>query len=264
MTARGDAQWCMLLIAGVVFSGCARTAPLAPADSALPPEFPEHSVQEIEDLIRRSTDTLESFRARASLTVNSPERSGRYSAEIRERRGDSLYISISPGLGIEAARILVTEDSIFVYDRLQNTVLFGSAEEGSSVLPIPLEGEALFRNVTGQVVPRIDADWTVSSDATRYYLSNPSRTEAYAVDPSLWRVVRYTRQTEDGQLLEERRFEDFVNVDGHHLPRRLVFRQPLDDASVILTYREIEANPSALSFDLRVRTGATWTPVSTR
>lgn len=245
----------------VFLAGCTRTRPFTPAEADLPSAFPYHTHPQITAFVASAADAPKALQARASLSVTSPERGGRFSAELR-MSGDSLYISISPGLGIEAVRVLATGDSIFVYDRLDNRVRYGSIQDAEAVIPIPLGGEQLTRNVVGLLLPRADDDWELSADSSLYHLTNPSRTERFVVDPAIWRVAAYERFTEDGDLVEERRFEQFSDVEGYILPRRLIFRRPGEQTALVLTYREIDPSPGPLSFNLRVSDGARWTPVN--
>lgn len=250
------------LLVLVLVSGCARTRPFAPVEAELPASFPDHSLVQITGQIAAATEALTGLRARAAISIASPDRNGRFSAEIRERRQDSLYMSISPGLGIEAIRVLVTPDSVFVYDRIDNRVTYGSSQEAASLLPVPISGDALFQNIAGHVVPQVEPDWTVRAIDRHYLLESPSGMEYYTVDPALWRVVRYEVRSADGTVVEDRRFDDFVNVEGFLLPSRLEFHLPLQETTVILSYRQLEPNPVAMSFDLRIRDGARWTRVS--
>lgn len=262
MCIRGPSAWLLVALLAVAAAGCARTRPYAAAEAELPALFPDHSLGEIAAFVGTATDTLASLQARAAFSIASPIRNGRFSAEIRERGGDSLYLSISPGLGIEAVRVLVTPDSMFVYDRIENQVTFGSKDEAAAIFPIPLGDDDLSRNIVGHVIPAVDSDWAVRSDDRHYILENPSGTERYIVDPGLWRVVQYEQRSASGEVLERRTFADFLNVDGFLLPRRIEFSRPFDETTVVLTYRTLDPNPSVLSFDLRVRDGARWTHVS--
>lgn len=243
----------VLIVLLGVFAGCARTRPVGRIDAELPSEFPGHAPSQIESMVASAADSLRSLRVRAALSLSTPDRSGRFSAEIRERRDDSLYISLSPGLGIEAARVLVTPDSVFLYDRMENQLTFGSIEEAGSLLPIPVDLGSLFQNLAGTIVPRVDSEWTVTPDSVSYHLLSPDETRLYVVDPRIWRVIRYEERTTTGQLVEERIFYAFAPVGGIYVPQQIRFRRPLEESTVALTYRRVEVNPDGLSFDLNVR-----------
>jgi hypothetical protein len=246
-------------LAGLAFlSGCARTRPVIPVDRELPAEFPGHTAAQIHQQILLSTDTLDAFDGRASFVLDTPARRGSFSAEVRAREGDSLYISISPGLGIEAARVLITPDSLFLYDRIQNEVTYGSLEDTGDLIGLPVAAEDLYRNLIGITVPEPDIPWEVVADDSLYYLSAAGGTVRYTVDPSIWRVIRYEERTPTGELIEERVFSEFDQIEGVPLPRRVLFRRPLEASTASLYYRSLDLNPASLSFDLRVSESAEW------
>lgn len=253
---------CTIGLTVLVLAGCASTRPKAPQlDTTLPEAFPYHTLEQIEQQLILTSDTLHAFTGKANLSIQSPSRSGRFSADLRARRGDSLFLSISPGLGIEAARALVTPDSVFLYDRLQNQVTYGSLDEAAGLLALPIEGDDVFRNLLGLVVPDPAVDWRLEADTAFYYLRDPTGTRTYTADPSIWRIVRYEQRTPAGELVEERVFSDFDRFEGVYLPRRVLFRRPPEKSTASLYYRSLELNPEALSFALRTSGSTRRVPV---
>ena len=243
------------------WAGCRSTRPLTPIEADLPDAFPNHSAEQITARLAMVSDTLQAFTGRGNLTFESPKMNGRFSATVNARRGDSLYMSLSPGLGIEAGRLLITPDSIFLYNRIERELTTGSLDEAGGLLAMPLEGETLFRNMIGFVVPEADVRWTVAADSATYVLRSPDGTRAYTIDPALWRVVRYEERTRDGDLLEERLFSTFDVIEGVYIPRRVVFRRPDDEVLAAFYYRDLDLTPGDLAFDLRVSGDAQRVPL---
>ena len=236
-----------------LLSGCSGMLRLPSIRTKLPDAFPYHNAEQIHRYIVQSTDTLESFQAKASIAVRSPEENGRFNADIRDRRNDSLYISFSPGLGLHVARALVTPDSFFVYDRVKRQLTYGSLLHVEKRLPIPVSDADLFGNLLGIVSPEQDVDWKVEADSIYYYLYSPENTRKYIVDPGLWRIIRYEERTPDGALVEERTYTNFDLFGAVYLPRRIIIRRPLEDSIASIYYRSLTLNPPTLSFDLNVR-----------
>ena len=245
-----------LLFLGMLLAaaGCRSTRPPAAPRPGLPAGFPNHSAAEIQRNILQGVDTLNSFRARANLTISSPQQSGSFSAKISHRSDDSLYMAISPGLGIEAMRMLVTPDSFYVYDRIKKRLTYGSRRSAAAALPAALTVEDLFGNLTGTLLPSPAVEWEVEADSSYYHLTNARRT--YVVDPATWRVVRYEERNRSGQLVDQRLFSEFDRFGNLYLPRRLVFRRPPEETTAVLYYRDVTLNPEQLQFDLRVSSSA--------
>lgn len=234
----------------VLVAGCSGSDATRSAGSSA--DFPNHSARQIHQQIALATDTLSSYTANARLIVDAPEHSGQFSAVVRQRRSDSLYMSLSPGFGVEAARMLVTPDSFFVYDRLNQQLSYGSVEAAQQYVPLPVSGEEVFENMLGILAPNPADAWQVEADADHYYLSNASGQHRYTIDPDRWRVIRYEQHNSDGELVESREFSEFDTIEGVTIPRRLTLRRPLDGASASLYYQDLRLNPGALSFELGV------------
>lgn len=264
VTLRGLFPLLSLVIIGSLAAGCAAPRPAAdPAPADVPGEFPHHSLDDIEQHIRASTDTLRTFSGRGQLSINSPDQRGTYSATLRGRRSDSLFLSVGQ-FGFEGLRALVTPDSFYVYDVLRNRVSYGSVDDAGSVLPLPVGGDDAFRSLLGIIVPRSDGGWRLNASGRYYTLAESERGQTLVVDPSTWRVIRYEERDETGQLVEERLYSDFQETGGVILPRRVTFNLPQQETSVTMSFRDITLNPSSLDFNLRASGSAERTPAGTR
>lgn len=242
-----------VLVMGVGLLGCsgpsATTGP-----TVLPDAFPNHSVDEIRALIGASTDTLERFSADARVTVRSPEENRSFNASINQRRADSLLMRFSL-FGVEGGRMLVTPDSVFMYDSRNNTLKVGPVARAQEFLPAPVESDQVFENMLGLIGPAQGRSWTVNADSSLYYLSSPDDRHKWTIDPKRWRTLRYTRTAPDGTVTEERRFANFKRVQGVSVPHHVVFRHPTEDVQATINYRKIQLNPSTLSLALDVPDG---------
>lgn len=235
---------------GLLVTGCKSTAPTAKSPG-LPERFPNHSVDEIQRQILRDTDTLRSFSATARITVRSPEETQSFNAVVRQQRADSLFMRFSL-FGIEGGRLLLTPDSVFYYDTRKGVLRVGPVTDLQEIFPGPVSSGRLFENMLGLIAPEPTTSWTVQADSSRYYLTNPIVRERYAVDPRRWRVVRYVKKGFDGTVVQKRLFSRFKTVEGILMPHRVSFRRPPEGLAAVVTYREVNLNPSRLSFTLDV------------
>lgn len=236
------------LTVGVV--GCSSTAPTAEAP-ALPDAFPNHSLEAIQTQIRQSTDTLRRFTATARVRIRTPEQSRSFNAQIRQRRADSLYMRFSL-FGVEGGRLLLTPDSVFIYDARSHRLQFGPVAVAQQIFPIPVGTGRVFENMLGLLAPAGTTDWSVQADSMRYYLADPTDQERFTIDPRRWRALRYVKESASGRVLEERVFSNFKSVQGIQVPHRVQFRRPPDKLMALITYQDIHLNSSDSSFELNV------------
>ena len=233
--------------------GC--SGPSATVAPSLPEAFPNHTPEQIRARIAQPTDSLQRFSAKARVTLRSPQQNGTFNASIKQVRAGSLYMSLSL-FGIEGARVLVTSDSAFFYDRRQQRVMEGTVQEAQSMLPVPITSNAAFENLLGLLAPAASRAWSVTADSTLYFVTDPSGQRTFTIDPTRWRVVRYARTNAAGETVEERLFSQHTIIDGVDIPQQVVFRRPKDDVMAVIRYRSFNLSPSDLSFALNASPSA--------
>lgn len=95
----------------------------------------QHEKNRFEELIN-SYGKWDSFVSKA--TASFADSRLRSSVEIRMVRGKAVQVSIRPLLGIEIGRLLMTTDSVFIYDKYNRRYVAESLQEFSHVLPVDI------------------------------------------------------------------------------------------------------------------------------
>ena len=241
---------CATLAVGLM-AACGATRGIRDA-AELPDEFPNQSSEEIQQRLQAGADTLVSFKTVSRAAIATPEGSSQFTAVVDQRRDDSVRIDVRIQFGIEAARILFTRDSVFVYDRVKKTLYYGDTASAGSLLPLPWRSPDLFLDILGLSAIEVDGTWSVEADSAHYYLTSLDGHKKLIVDPALWRIVRSEVRDATGNLQEERTFLDFDRFDGVILPRRIVIRRPTDRVSATISHRSITLNPDRLDLSFEI------------
>ena len=98
----------------------------------LNPEIPARSPERLlERLLASEVDTVRYYSAKASVDLELPDSKKGFKAQIRSVRDSAAWVSIIPALGIEAARILLTSDSLKMMDRLSDEYFVGDTAEAA-------------------------------------------------------------------------------------------------------------------------------------
>jgi len=252
---RRHSQFGQILTFIIAFSlsACQSTSlPVAPP-TGMRGDFPNHNVSEILERLPVRPDAFSELYAEMSVALSSPEEKGRFTTRIAYRQGDSLLIRVRVKLGIEAARVLITEDSAFVYNRIDNELIYGLEESIAPLLPGAVLGTDLIDASLGYIIPDADVDWRVESDALRYSLISPDNLVRYVVDPDFWRVIYIEKKDAEGTIIEQRWYNDFRLYNQHMLPRRLQLSRPPEDTRLSMSLLKVDTEPEDLSFDLGLK-----------
>ena len=177
--------------------------------------------------------------ATADLSLQSPLFTGTVTAHLKHRVHDSILVSFSlKGFGLEAARLLVTQDSFFVHDRIERTLTVGS--HAADLVPDLFKPSAAMGRLLGLIQPRADLNWTIINSQDGIVLQDSTAQEQWIIDPALGRVVSLERSTDDSQMAEALYFADFAAFGEIVLPTRVTYRNPLNETSGQVYFRSVD------------------------
>jgi len=75
--------------------------------------------------MRDNQSTFEWFSGKAKVDFIEGKRKSTFTAQMRMKRDSAIWISVSSGIGIEGARLLLTQDSVKFVNRLDKTYFVG-------------------------------------------------------------------------------------------------------------------------------------------
>ncbi|WP_420454175.1 DUF4292 domain-containing protein [Rubrivirga sp.] len=236
----------LLLIAGCGPTGpLVRDAPEGPAAG-----YPNHSVGTIVESVAASVAPILSVAADGDVRIDQDGSDQSATFSLRTRLGDSTTVVVRGPLGITAGRGLVTADSVFLANALQDELVIGPLSAADAIVPGASRDGRVVRAALGLLVPEADVAWSLTAQDGTYQLTgrlSDASSRAYTVDPSVWRVVRVVEFGPDGRQVGVQTAEAFDTVDGAVLPRRI----RLEGAGTVveLEHRRLAVNPP----DLRLR-----------
>lgn len=85
---------------------------------------------EVNDIKRQNLTSVAFFIQKAEIEIISREEKQKFLGTIKYNIPDSFLISLRSATGIEAARILITSDTILINDRVSKTLFFGAQVDG--------------------------------------------------------------------------------------------------------------------------------------
>ncbi len=239
-----------LLIAA---AGCAPTGPLVsdpPTGTAA--GYPDHTVAQILAAVEASVAPVLSVAADGEVRAVQPDGSDQSASySLRARLADSASVTVRGPLGIIAARGLLTPDSLFLANVIQDELVIGPLSAADAVVPGASRDGRVVRAALGLLVPDADVAWTLAASDGLYTLAgrlpDAPGNRSYTVDPSIWRVVRVVEFDADGRQVGLQTASDFDVIDGAVLPRRVHLEG--EGTTVDLEHRRLVVNPT----DLRIR-----------
>ncbi|CAN5618847.1 hypothetical protein BH11BAC2_BH11BAC2_06490 [soil metagenome] len=109
----------------------------------------EKSVQDLLDSLETNSFKAKWMTAKASVTTNQDGNETSFNINMRFKRDSVIWISVSPLLGIEVARVMVTPDSVKLLDRLHNKYEVNTFESINKLLQLKVNFEIVQALITG-------------------------------------------------------------------------------------------------------------------
>ncbi len=124
-------------------------------------EFPklEHkSARTLTELMKKNEFTFNTMSAKMNVDAEFNGANNSFTATIRCKKDSAIWISISPALGIEVARLLVTKDSVKLRNGLKKTYFVGDFNYLSKLINTDLDYDMLESLILGNSVAFYDED----------------------------------------------------------------------------------------------------------
>ncbi len=127
-------------------------------------------------LVDANTFEFTTLNGKMSVTASSDQQNGSFKMNLRMRSDSAIWMSITPALGIEAARAVIAPDSLKFIDKMKNLYYLGSIEVLDSLVDYYAEFELIQNLLTGnpvQISP--DEKYTASVEGLYYVLSTKAK-----------------------------------------------------------------------------------------
>ena len=193
-----------------------------------------------------------------------------FSVTMRSRKDSAIWMSISPALGIEAARAVITKDSIKFIDRINSTYFVGDYNYISKLLHTELDFQMLQSLLIGNSVDFYEEEEKLraSVDCDKYLLSTIRKrklrraleknkefkdpVQRIWLEPGIYKISRILINEFNVNRAFEARFEKFDLVDSLYFPYHIIFDIRAEkNVSIEINYSKIISN-KAQSFPFTI------------
>lgn len=105
------------------------------------------------DQLQQSHTDYATFSGKAHLAYEGADNSQEFDLNIRLEKDRRIWVSITALLGLEAARVMVTPDSLFAIDRLHHDAYVMPLSQAAQLLPVPADFQIMQALILGASLP---------------------------------------------------------------------------------------------------------------
>lgn len=233
------------------------------------PDISTVAVSRTLSAMRENETSFDFFATRFSGYATIDNNSYNLSGSIRIRKDSAIFVSVSPLLGIEMARVLVTPEEVRFINRLEGTYFIGDMGFINSMLNTNLDFYMLQSILVGNDFSHFSSEnFKVTADRGRILLQNPERypknmhNPGFAFQQNIWldpdshRIAENLLYDPVSRRSLRSKYERFDRVDDQFVPRDLVFLfvEPGARTELNLRYSRTTINePQPITFSIPSR-----------
>jgi hypothetical protein len=180
------------------------------------------------------------FSGKFSASYKNQKKSNSFDGQIRIKRDSIIWLSLTPGLGIEALRIIITQDSVKMINKINNTYYIGNYEAVNRFLNTNIDFDLLQAYLLGNDLnfyedgkfrATIDKGCYKLSTAERmklkkYIRNNEEKVRGFIqniwLDSETFKIVEAdVKEISNDKIKLEAGYGDFENIEGQLFPRAL-------------------------------------------
>ena len=210
--------------------------------------------------LKESELKFEWFSAKFSLDMVIDKKKNSFRGQVRMRKDSAIWVSFSPALGIEMARLLITNDSIKFINRINKTYFSGDYYYVNQFLGTNVDYDVLQSILLGNDLTYYDdGKFRVSYDSREYHLvtAGRSKLKKYVktqedaervyiqnifLNPETFKItkMKIKELTKESRKLDAF-YDDFQKINDQLFPRHLLFEITADNpVTVDVIYNKIE------------------------
>lgn len=145
--------------------------------------------------VKQSELDFETFSAKAGITITEDKKITSFKVNLRIKSDSAIWISITPLFGIEMARVLITEDSVKVIDRMDKKYFLGDFDYINKKFNLDLEYSVLQSLLLGNMISfEEEEDLRFARDKNFYYLGNLKKRKAKKVEDNPQKITRKSEE----------------------------------------------------------------------
>lgn len=220
---------------------------------------PTISRSEIKNLNIKDVD-FNYFSSRSKFNYDDGSNNVGATASIRMKKDSVIWMSISPGLGIEVARGMVTQDSIFLMNKLEKNYYAYSFAELSRKLNVSLSYDVLQSALIGDMIRPMDRRDRIERNDTQTIVmqQEPLLDIANFISHETMKLTKVILQDKEALNSLTLDYDDFKLLDDNVLPFSSTIsanyrdKEQLKTTTIAFKHNKAEFSDNALSFPFEI------------
>ncbi|OQX82941.1 hypothetical protein B6D60_11330 [candidate division KSB1 bacterium 4484_87] len=244
-------KW-FFIISILLFAGCAGSL------STSKPDLSTMSIAKIRHRVEQNYLRFQTAKAKAKISLESPQLSFTANSAIRIKMPDSLLIQLNSGLGFGVGSIFVDRNRVEIYSSMENALFVGHPDSMNfrRFLMVNVSFDKLLQAFSGIHLIEQHEREMLQIDENSYLVigSKNGYTLKYWIHPQRFVVQKYQLLDNNGKVFVEFKYDQFVKSHDVYLPKTVRISQPAQKSRLTIVFTTVKVNTKMRPEDFQIRT----------
>lgn len=197
-----------------------------------------------------------------------------FKAHIRVKKDSAIWVSITPLLGIEMARVLITKDSVMFLNRIDKQYFVGTFDYINNKFGTDLDYQMLEAVIVGNSIEfeKEEKDIITNVDKKKhaYYISTEKKrkvrkdlkkdknklkelTQAIWLSPETFKIIELVISTPKSDHSLVSKYSDFIELENNSFPQKIdVTLISEKTVNILIDYSKVSIEKEDISFIFKI------------
>lgn len=197
-----------------------------------------------------------------------------FKAHIRVKKDSAIWVSITPLLGIEMARVLITKDSVMFLNRIDKQYFVGTFDYINDKFGTDLDYQMLEAVIVGNSIEfeKEEKDIIANVDKKKhaYYISTEKKrkvkkdlkkdknklkelTQAIWLSPETFKIIELVLSTPKSDHSLVSKYSDFMELENNSFPQKIELKLISEKTvNILIDYSKVSIEKEDISFIFKI------------
>ena len=204
------------------------------------------SLPEILSSLEKKSPEVSTLHGKGSIAIESETESFSGTFEVSIKHSDSLLLRLFGPFGIPGGTLLLTRDSFFLYNVMENRVVISSIHNDAVETLLHFSGDfETFAQLFSHETPtELNEHCLLSLQENNILLSQTNGNElaSFLYNTEEENISRYQRSSSNNEIIWEKQFDDFQNVNERSFAFWIRTSFPQEHRSLTISYSTVDFN----------------------
>lgn len=194
--------------------------------------------------LKKNELKFKSFKAKINIEADFGDKQNTFTSQLRIQHDSLIWISIIPALGIEVARVMINQDSVFILNRISKTYFKGDFRLINNLLKIDVDYDILQSLLTGNDLAYYETNvFKANTTGKQYHLSTVGRSK----------LKKYVRtEEEDLRVLVQDIWLNVENFKIEKLSLKMIQKQNRKLEAIYKDFQDINGQLFSTTSDYQI------------